>query len=151
MKRNTPLKANPEKIRAWRSRSQPLQSRSTLKSGSTLKTHSSLKAKKPMNKVGKVGRANLAANKKIAEIAKKEELTRCEICPLQLPELQGVECTESFTLANVHRHKRAYYKGDADALSDRRQWVKGCVGSHDAIEHNKELTEKVFEILRGPE
>lgn len=104
-----------------------------------------------MNKIGRVGRANIAANKRIADITKKEDLHRCEICALHLPELQGVECTESFTLANAHRHKRAYYKGDPEALSDRRQWVKACVGAHDAIEHDAELTARVFEILRGPE
>lgn len=104
-----------------------------------------------MNKIGKIGKANIAANRTIAEITKKEDLTRCEICPLHLPELAGVECTESFTLANAHRHKRSHYKGDPEALSDRRQWVKACVGAHDAIEHNAELTARVFEALRGPE
>ena len=64
MKR-TQLKANPDKIRAWKQRSKPLAAKSSLKARTGLKASTTLKARKPMNRVGKVGRANIAANKKI--------------------------------------------------------------------------------------
>lgn len=54
-------------------------------------------------------------------------------------------------LTNAHRHKRSWYKGDVELLSDRKQVIKGCVNCHDAIEHNKELTEEIFTKLRGGE
>lgn len=121
---------------------------SSLQTRSGLKTRTTLKARKPMNKVGRVGRANMAANKKIAVIAKKEGLDYCEIGRLGLKEMKDIECLGAFTLASAHKHKRAHYKGDADLLSDKKEWVKACVNCHDAIEHNKALTEFVFKKLR---
>lgn len=137
MKR-TPLKSDPNKVRAWQQRSRkPLAQRTGLKQGSTLK------AKKPMNRVGKVGRANLKANKMIREYSEQHDLDTCEIG------LHG--CLGKFTVANAHRHKRSWYKGDADKLADPKQWVKACQCCHDKIEHDAALTEEVFMRLRGEE
>lgn len=95
----------------------------------------------PLKRIGRVGRANMEANRILRE--KLGHITSCEI------KLDG--CLGSFTLANVHRHKRLFYKGDAERLSDTRQVVRGCQNCHDKIEHNKELTEAVFMKLRGLE
>ena len=140
MKR-TSLKAK----KPWRPKVKPM------KRGSGFKTRTTLKATKPMNRVGRVGRANISACKKIAVIAAKEGLDYCEIGRLYLPQMKMVECLGSFTLASAHRHKRAHYKGDPEQLSDKKQWVKACVNCHDAIEFDAELTDKVFGKLRGPE
>ena len=94
-----------------------------------------------INKVGPVGRANLAANKKL-----KDVLSDIDSCEIQLH-----ECLGSFTMANAHRHKRSWYQGDVELLSDRNQVVKACVSCHDKIEFDSELTEKVFLRLRGVE
>ena len=96
-----------------------------------------------MRRIGKVGRANIASRKKIAEIAEEKELERCEI------NLEG--CTKTWPLAPAHRHKRAYYKGDAEKLADEKQWVVACQNCHDLIEFNAALTEEVFIRLRGEE
>lgn len=101
-----------------------------------------------MNKVGKVGRANIKANASIRAYSEKHGLDTCEIGPTGLVKC---ECLGKFTVANAHRHKRAYYKGDPVLLADPQQWVKACVNCHDAIEHDPELTEEVFMKLRGEE
>jgi hypothetical protein len=113
----------------------------------TLKARTSLKAKKNIRKVGKVGKANINARGLIADYAKKMNLTSCEIGPLGLT----TGCTKTWPVAPAHRHKRAWYKGDAIKLSLRSQWVVACQCCHDQIEHNKELTEEVFTKLRGSE
>lgn len=97
----------------------------------------------PLRKIGKVGRANIAANKKIR--VQRPEIEHCELVGLV-----EHECAP-FALTNAHRHKRAWYGGDPDLLSDRKQWIRACVVSHDIIEHDAELTEQVFMRLRGKE
>lgn len=150
MKRS-PLKTNPAKVAAWQQRSRkPLAVRSGLKSGSTLKTRTTLKAKKNIRRVGKVGKANIEARAAIAKTAEAMKLTQCELGPILLQ--YGINiCLYNFALAPAHRHKRAWYKGDAEKLADVKQWVCACVDCHDAIEHNAKLTEEVFIKLRGPE
>ena len=94
----------------------------------------------PLRKIGKVGRANLEARKRIAVIAQEKGLSRCEI------DLHG--CTRTWPLAPAHRHKRTWYKGDVELLSNFSEWVVACQTCHDAIEHNPTLTEEVFTRLR---
>lgn len=118
MKRS-PIKIDPEKVRAWQQRS-----------------------RKPI-RAGRITRINSKARNMIAEIAREENLKECEI---------GIEgCTKTWPLAPAHRHKRAWYKGDAQLLADRRQWVCACQVCHDQIEVDAELTEEIFMKLRGPE
>lgn len=125
MKR-TGFKINPEKVREWQQRSrQPLA------------------VNHPIRKVGRVGHVNKKARAQIAMIAQEENMTECEI------RLEG--CTRNWPLAPAHRHKRAWYKGDAAKLSDRKQWVCACQSCHDEIEFDPDLTEKIFMKLRGSE
>jgi len=107
------------------------------------------KVRKPMNRCGKVGRANMEANRRIKVIAEQDELNYCELSRLGMKEFS--DCLGKFTLASAHRHKRAFYKGDPELLSDKSQWVKACSICHNRIEHDKKLTEIVFAMLRGPE
>lgn len=139
LKTKTPLRAR----KPWNPVRKPMKRGSGFKN-----TGSTLKARKPMNKVGKIGRANIAANKKIREHAEKHSIDHCEVCALNMPEFKDIECVGSFALTTAHKHKRAWYKGDPDLLSDPSQWVKACVTSHDRIEHDEALTEEVFNRLR---
>ena len=91
--------------------------------------------------VGKIGKANLEANKILKE--KLAHITYCEI--------RGKFCMGGMFLTNAHRHKRSWYKGDVDLLSDLKQVVRVCVKCHETIEHDKELTEETFMELRGDE
>lgn len=130
LKTKTPLRAK----KPWNPTRKPLAVRTSLKSH------------KPMKKLGRVGKANIEANKRIKQSA-LAEVDFCEIGKLGWPEF--FDCMNTWPLQNVHRHKRAYYKGDAALLSDYQQVVKGCQVCHNTIEHDRELTEKVFLALRG--
>ena len=83
--------------------------------------------KTPLKRIGKIGKANLEARKKIA--------------------LEG--CLGGIYLSPAHRHKRAWYHGSVELLSDYKQWVSACVRCHNQIEHDSILTESVFNKLRG--
>lgn len=91
--------------------------------------------------VGKIGKANLKANKRLKKIL--EEINYCEI--------RKEGCLGGMYLTNAHRHKRSWYHGDVDLLSSYIQVIRACVKCHDTIEHDKELTEKTFMELRGDE
>lgn len=133
------LKVNPEKVKAWQQRSRK-----------PLHAHKRLTAKKSIRKVGKIGRANISSRIEIGKRAEALGLTRCELGPVLLN--YGINvCLYNFALAPAHRHKRAWYKGDAEKLADIQQWVAACQCCHDVIEHNAELTEQVFIKLRGKE
>ena len=97
----------------------------------------------PLKKIGRTGKANLEANKIIKEMLSEVTYPHCEL------NLSG--CTRNLYLTIAHRHKRAWYKSDPQKLSDRKQWVIACSPCHNTIEHNKDLTEKVFDNLRGNE
>lgn len=145
MKRSA-LKSNPEKTRAWRERTRrPLPVHKKLESRSTLV------ARKAIRKVGKVGRANIQARQAIAVTAEAMKLKTCELGPVLARMGYETGCTKTWPLAPAHRHKRAWYKGDAEKLADVRQWVAACTNCHDCIEHNAELTSAVFYEIRGPE
>lgn len=97
--------------------------------------------------IGKIGLANREARKRIAIIAENKGLNRCEI---------GMDgCTKYIFLAPAHRHKRDWYKGSVEKLSDFKQWVCGCQHCHEILdrrtEESKKLTEEVFMRLRGKE
>ena len=97
-----------------------------------------------LRKVGKIGEANKEARKRIAVIAQEKGLNYCE---LDLPDM----CTKTWPLAPAHRHKRAWYKGDVELLSDYKQWLAACQSCHNFIEHKPIFTEEMFVMLRGPE
>ena len=115
-----------------------------------MKTKTTLKAKKAIRKVGKVGKANIESRAAIAKKAEAMKLTTCELGPVLLK--YGFNaCLHNYALAPAHRHKRAWYKGDAEKLADVKQWVAACQCCHDIIEHDAVLTEEVFTALRGEE
>lgn len=84
-----------------------------------------------------MGKANLEANKLIKEQN-----------PAQYCEIRLEECLGGMYLTVAHKHKRAWYKGDAKLLSDPNEYVIACVNCHNLIEHNQELTDKIFKQCR---
>jgi len=97
--------------------------------------------KTPLKRIGKVGEANLKANRILARRWKELGVEACEIG------LPG--CTITWPLQNVHRHKRYWYHGDYRLLSSYWQVVRGCQHCHETIENDENLTEEVFNRLRG--
>ena len=92
---------------------------------------------------GKIAQANTKARKIIAEKCQELDLNYCEIAFNK-----DVQCLGTSFLAPAHKHKRAWYKGDVEKLSDYNEWVAACQVCHDRIEHDVELTLKVFRKLR---
>ena len=129
MKRS-PIKIDPDKVRAWQQRSRK-----------PIATRTGLKQSRKRIKIGRVGKANREARQEIARISEEKNL---KVCELNLP-----RCTKTWPLAPAHRHKRSWYKGDADLLAHPDQWVCACQTCHDQIEVSPELTEQMFINLRG--
>lgn len=103
----------------------------------------------PLKQVGKIGRANSRANKKIERMAIEKDIHYCEVCPV-LAEILGTlswQCLQSHS--NAHRHSRYDYRGNLDMLSDFKQWVFACQYSHTYIDDNPKIREQVFIKLRG--
>lgn len=88
-----------------------------------------------INRIGAIGRANLESNKRL-----KEVLAGIDVCEARLE-----SCSVNMFPTNAHRHKRSWYQGDVEALSDYKQVIRICVRCHDQIEFDEELTEKANE------
>jgi hypothetical protein len=96
-----------------------------------------------MKQIGRIGRINIEANKILKEKYQEKGISSCEIrfdC-----------CLGSFTCGFAHRHKRNWYYGKPELLSSFNQTVLACSNCHNRIENSKELTEFVFNKLRGNE
>ena len=94
--------------------------------------------KSPLKRIGKIGRANLLANKRLKELFR--DIQQCEI---------GLEgCMRTWPLQFCHRHRRLWYKGNVELLSDWKQVLCGCQNCHEKIDKDSELLEKVFKRLR---
>src|SRR3990167_1802214 len=99
--------------------------------------------KTPLKKIGKIGRANIGANRRLRALFRDKGIYGCE--------LNLKDCLGDFTSAFAHRHKRIWYKGDVEKLSDWKQVVIACAECHLLIDNDKDLTEKLFLKLRGTE
>ncbi|MCK6462853.1 MAG: hypothetical protein L6Q29_03500 [Candidatus Pacebacteria bacterium] len=95
----------------------------------------------PLRKIGKIGKVNIQANKRLKELFFIKGVRNCEI--------RLENCTLTWPLQYCHRHRRNWYKGDVEKLSDYKQVIIGCQNCHDAIDSNDELLKKVFQKLRG--
>lgn len=95
-----------------------------------------------LRKIGKIGRINLEANKRLNALYEDSEIRNCEL------KLAGCE---NYPLNFCHRHERNWYKGDVELLSSMKQTVIGCQCCHDKIDRDKKLREEKFLILRGAE
>ncbi len=117
----------------------PFKIRVTTQGVVGLKTHP--RARRGIKKIGKVGTANLEANRRLKVLF--SDITSCEM------KLKG--CLGPWPLQRAHRHKRIWYKGDVDKLSDYKQVVIACQWCHELTENNRPLNDRVFMKLRGPE
>ena len=66
-------------------------------------------------------------------------------------EIKRKNCWHNSALGFVHRHKRLWYYSYPRLLGDFNQVILGCNQCHQEIEYDKELTERIFNRLRGPE
>ena len=60
-------------------------------------------------------------------------------------ELRLEGCTWNSFLTFAHRHKRRWYYGQEELLTDRNEWRLACINCHEKIEYDRDLTEEVFQ------
>lgn len=86
--------------------------------------------------------------KEIKKTFEENEITYCE---LAFPKI----CMRNNFLSFAHRHKRIWYdmriNKDKNLLGSFNQVILACIACHDIIERNKELSDMMFEELRGKE
>lgn len=66
-------------------------------------------------------------------------------------ELKFENCWYDNTLAFAHRHKRRFYYSKPELLWTFNQTVLACNSCHGQIEYDSDLTEEIFNRLRGKE
>ncbi len=94
-----------------------------------------------MRRIGKQGRINIQANKKLKAIYQDKGITSCE------PILNG--CMRNFALSWHHRKKRIEYYNCPEKLSDFDETILVCQSCHTKLEASRELTEEIFSRLRN--
>lgn len=104
-------------------------------------------------KLGKIGRFNQKVNRKIKEVCLENDIP-FEYCEYYTKIGAPTDGTSPHGfVATAHRHKRDWYKENKMAklplLYHPKQFLRLCQWHHDLIEYNKELNDKVFEVLRG--
>lgn len=106
-------------------------------------------------KIGKIGRWKLAAKQKINRMLFDHEINTCEIGRNRKttelhPDFKN--CKGQIFATPAHRHKQIWYNTrDHELYSYYKQVLWLCAHCHQIIEQDRELTEKVFMILRGEE
>lgn len=83
---------------------------------------------------------NIEANRKLKKLFFNKEIRSCEA------RLSG--CTGNQYLSFAHRHKRRWYYGQEDLLSDFSQVILACISCHQKMEYNQDLTNQIFERQR---
>lgn len=104
-----------------------------------------------MKQIGKIGKINAKANKKLKKLWIKKDIRYCEVGEVLFNLIGFENCHPDFLIQNAHRHKRVDYRAKPEMLYSINQVVRACQYCHDRIENDRQLTEKVFEILRGPD
>jgi len=93
-----------------------------------------------MNKIGKIGKRNIEANKKLKEIFIDNGITRCELC------------NSDYALTFAHKERREWYRSQPELLSDFKQVLLLCQKCHQKMDDRSETTEKLknelFDVLR---
>jgi len=87
-----------------------------------------------MKRIGRVGRRNISANRKLKKEYQRRGITRCEICG------------SGWGLSFHHRHHRLYYYTH-EGLGEFSETILVCQPCHDKIEGDK-LSDYYFKKLR---
>ena len=95
-----------------------------------------------IKKIGKIGKLNIKANHRIEKLFMDKGIYYCEL---------KLTCCTRGGDTPAHRHKRHWYRGQPDKLSEFKQVALACIKCHQMIEQSKSLTESVFMRLRGKE
>jgi hypothetical protein len=96
--------------------------------------------KTALKRIGKRGKINLKANKKLKEIYAEKGIKQCEIILK--------DCLSNWTLGFAHKHRRFWYYNHA-GLDSFEETIMACTNCHHQIDTNKVLLEETFLRLRG--
>ena len=95
-----------------------------------------------LKRIGKIGRANMQANKKLRDTYEFTDIKHCEI--------KLKDCI-NFPLNFCHRHNRSWYRGKVGLLSSYNQTIIGCQSCHAKMDADIRSRERIFKKLRGEE
>ena len=95
-----------------------------------------------IKKIGKIGKLNQKANRKLKQLWIEKDIRYCEYPTSHL-------CTQGMGLQNAHKHKRVWYRNKPGLLFDYGQVVRVCQRAHDLMETNRRHTLVIFKRLRG--
>lgn len=93
-----------------------------------------------MKQIGKIGKRNLEANRRLKEQYEELGILACEL------RFEGCYIDNFLTFA--HKHKRVWYLSKPELLYSLDETLLACVKCHDKIEVSRVLTEKMFTVLR---
>jgi hypothetical protein len=97
-----------------------------------------------MKRIGKIGKANISANKKLKEIYQQKGITRCEIG------FQG--CLGGYMLSFCHKDRRDAYRSNLERLGAFEETILGCQSCHSILDDRSKTTKKesdnIFKRLR---
>jgi hypothetical protein len=98
-----------------------------------------------MNKIGKIGKINIEANKRLKWIYTDYGITTCE---LRFPGCQG-----NYMLSFAHKEKRENYRKRPEDLSNFKETLLACIHCHGILDDRSKTTEEkknqIFEDKRG--
>ena len=95
----------------------------------------------PLKRIGRIGRINMAANKKLYKIYAEKGIDSCEA------KLDG--CMGSFSLSFHHRKKRVEYYKCPEKLAWLSETIRVCPACHELLERDSALSDNTFKKLRG--
>ena len=102
-----------------------------------------------MKTVGKQGKINAKANKKIAQMWLDKDIEYCEVCEIIYKLTGKLDWACLQASSNAHRHPRVWYKSNPELLWDYKQVIRACMSAHEFLDRNNDIKEAVFILLRG--
>ena len=95
-----------------------------------------------MNKIGKIGRINFDARRKIA--------TQCFDLGIETCEIRFPGCMGTFGIAPAHKQPREWYRTKPELLYHRDHWRAACQWCHEILDNraktSKEKSDSFFEL-----
>lgn len=93
-----------------------------------------IQKRKFIKQIGKQGKINILANKKIKEMIDNERIVECEL------KFKG--CLGNWTLSPAHKEKRWWYKDKPELLWNRSQVLIACSNCHQILDDRSKTTKE---------
>jgi hypothetical protein len=92
-----------------------------------------------MRRIGKVGKANLAANRKLKKMFEEKGITTCELA------FPG--CLWDYMLGFAHKDRREAYRGNLARLGAFEEVLLSCVHCHEILDNRSKTTKKQSDAI----